>query len=70
MVWNSVKKMATSGSLLWKGGDFALLGGDFVLDQDLRCIYCHRMQTTTDHTPIKTLAEYVALGSKEASVAS
>lgn len=33
VTWESVKGMVSSGSLAWKGGDIALLGGEFVFDQ-------------------------------------
>lgn len=33
VVFKSIKEMVASGTLFWKGGDFSLLGGEFVFEQ-------------------------------------
>ncbi|CEH13722.1 Uncharacterized conserved protein [Ceraceosorus bombacis] len=60
-VLHSVWGMATSGSLMWKGGAFDQLGGDFILSPEGRVLYSHRMKTTVDHTRAEVLLQKAGL---------
>lgn len=50
-------KRATKMPLLHNPGHFLQLGGEFIFDGTLECIYTHRMTTTRDHAPIRDICK-------------
>ncbi|TKY86752.1 hypothetical protein EX895_004392 [Sporisorium graminicola] len=54
---SSVAETFKSGSLIFKGGDFKQLGGEFVWNQAGKVVLAHRMRHTRDHTEIAVLEQ-------------
>ncbi|KAI6120990.1 AhpC/TSA antioxidant enzyme-domain-containing protein [Pisolithus croceorrhizus] len=44
-------------SLIGKQGNISQLGGEFVFDSDVTCIFAHRMKHSEDHTEISELMQ-------------
>ncbi|KAH6707963.1 AhpC/TSA antioxidant enzyme-domain-containing protein [Leptodontidium sp. MPI-SDFR-AT-0119] len=54
LIMSSVRQMIWSGFGAFKGGDYSQNGGEWIFRAG-KCVWVHRMETTSDHVPAEEL---------------
>jgi len=61
LVVRSLKQMIQTGLDAFKGGNYSQNGGEWIF-RDGKCEWVHRMESTSDHTPVEDLAKVLRVG--------